>query len=54
VCVAIPHAEPERFERAALRSLARFCVERRGATIADVRSAAMAFERMAADRGNGA
>ena len=33
VCVAIRHAEPERFERAALRWLARFCLERREATL---------------------
>src|SRR4051795_10188344 len=47
VCVAIREAEPHRFERAALRWLARFCVERRDATLADVTAAAWAFERMA-------
>jgi hypothetical protein len=48
VCVAIREAEPHRFERAALRWLARFCVERREATLADVTAAARAFEQMAA------
>jgi hypothetical protein len=47
VCVAIPDAEPHRFERAALRWLARFCVERRDAALADVTEAAMAFAQMA-------
>jgi hypothetical protein len=49
VCVAIREAEPQRFERAALRWLARFCVERPAATVADVRLAAGAFERMGSD-----
>jgi len=47
VCVVIHTAEPERFERASLRWLARFCVERREATLAEVRSAAWAFENLA-------
>jgi hypothetical protein len=47
VCVAIREAEPHRFERAALRWLARFCVERRDATLANVTAAAQAFESMA-------
>jgi hypothetical protein len=47
VCVAIRETEPHRFERAALRWLARFCLERRDATLADVTAAALAFERMA-------
>ena len=46
ICVAIREAEPE---RAALRWLARFCVERPRATVADVRLAAGAFEAMAND-----
>ena len=49
VCVAIRDSEPKRFQRAALRWLARFCVERPGATVADVRLAAGAFESMASD-----
>jgi hypothetical protein len=48
VCVAIRDAEPERFQRAALRWLARYCVERPAVTLAEVRAAAEAFERMAA------
>jgi hypothetical protein len=46
VCVAIRHAEPERFERAALRWLARFCVERREVTLAQVLVAAWAFDNI--------
>jgi hypothetical protein len=46
VCVAMRDAEPERFERAALRWIARYCVERPKVTLADVRTAAEAFERM--------
>jgi hypothetical protein len=49
ICVAIRQAEPERFERAALRWIARFCVERRDASLADLRAAAWAFERMGSD-----
>jgi hypothetical protein len=49
VCVAIREAEPERFERAALRWLARFCTEHRGASVGDVRAAAAAFQGMATD-----
>ena len=48
VCVAIARAEPARFERAALRWLARYCVERPTATIGHVRAAAAAFVRTAA------
>jgi hypothetical protein len=44
VCVVIHEAEPRRFEHAALRWLARFCVERREATLGDVQAAAWAFE----------
>jgi hypothetical protein len=47
VCVAIRDAEPERFERAALRWIARYCVERPNVTLVEVRAAAEAFERMA-------
>ena len=47
VCVAIRESEPHRYERAALRWLARFCVERRDATLAQVTSATWAFEHMA-------
>jgi len=44
--VAIRRAEPERFERAALRWLARFCVERRNATVAQVQAAAWALDNL--------
>jgi hypothetical protein len=46
VCMAICRAEPTRFERAAVRWLARFCVERPAATVAEVRAAADAFDVM--------
>jgi hypothetical protein len=52
VCVAIRRAEPSRFERAALRWLARYCLERPGATLADVREAALAFELLASNPSN--
>ena len=45
--VVIREAEPYRFERAALRWLARCCVERRAATLAEVQAATWAFENMA-------
>jgi len=51
VCVAIRKAEPHRFERAALRWLARFCVKRSAATLAEVQAAASAFENIADDPG---
>jgi hypothetical protein len=46
VCVAIRDAEPERFQPAALRWIARYCVERPQLTLAEVRAAVEAFERM--------
>jgi hypothetical protein len=45
VCMAIRDAEPERFERAAQRWLARYAVEKAG-SVADVRAAADAFSAM--------
>jgi hypothetical protein len=45
--MAIREAEPERFERAALRWLARYAVEK-ATTIADVKAAADAFSAMLA------
>jgi len=47
VCIAIHQAEPDRFERAALRWLGRFCVERREASLAQVQAAAWAFDNIA-------
>jgi hypothetical protein len=49
VCVAIHKAEPEHYERATLRWLARYCLERREATLAHVRTAAWAFDNLADD-----
>ena len=49
VCLVIQKAEPERFERAALRWVARFCVECREATLAEIQSAAWAFDNLADD-----
>lgn len=51
VCMAIRDSDPERFERAALRWLARFCSER-AQDVDEVRLAAVAFTGMAsgADR----
>jgi hypothetical protein len=46
VCVVIREAEPERFQRAALRWLARFCLERRDATLAQIQAAAWAFDNI--------
>lgn len=45
VCMAIRDAEPDCFERAALRWLARYAVEKAG-SVADVRAAADAFAVM--------
>jgi len=45
VCMAIREAEPQRFERAALRWLARYAVEK-AASVGDVRVAADAFAAM--------
>jgi hypothetical protein len=46
VCLAIRHPQPARFDFAALRWLARFCVERREATVAQVQAAAWAFDNL--------
>lgn len=46
VCVLLHDQEPERFERAALRWLARLSVERRDVTLEQVRHAADAFALM--------
>jgi hypothetical protein len=42
----IRQTEPERFQRAALRWLARFCLERRDATLAQIQAAAWAFDNI--------
>lgn len=45
VCMAIRDAEPQRFERAALRWLARYAVEQ-ATSVADLRTASEAFSTM--------
>jgi hypothetical protein len=50
VCVLLADQEPARFERAAIRWLARFCLEWPAATVGDVARAADAFATMTRDR----
>ena len=50
VCMAIRDAEPDRFERAALRWLARFAAEQ-ASTVGEVREAAGAMAAMPSDPG---
>jgi hypothetical protein len=47
VCMAIRKGEPERYQRAVLRWLARFCEEKARA-VEEVRAALAAFERLPA------
>jgi hypothetical protein len=44
VCALIAGTEPARYDRAALRWLARYCLEHRGATLTDVAQAADALD----------
>jgi hypothetical protein len=46
VCVLLRDREPERYERAAVRWIGRFCVERPAATLDDVDQARSAFALM--------
>jgi hypothetical protein len=46
VCLAIRETEPDRFERAALRWLARFCPERPEATLGQLQRATWAFQNI--------
>ena len=46
ICVLLRDAEPTVYERAVVRWLGRFCLERPQATVADVLEAARAFDRM--------
>jgi hypothetical protein len=46
ICVLLRDAEPAAYERAVVRWLGRFCLERPKATLADVLEAAKAFDRM--------
>jgi hypothetical protein len=49
VCVLLRDREPQRFEQAAVRWIARFCVERVEVTLADVHEAGRAFALMRRD-----
>ncbi len=49
VCMAIRQHDQARFDRAALKWIARYCLERPTATLTDVRAAAAAFEAMGND-----
>lgn len=49
VCVLLRDHEPERYERAAVRWIARFCVEREQVTVEDVAHAGTAFALMRTD-----
>lgn len=46
VCLLIRDRDPDRYERAALRWLARFAVEAHDATLADVQAAAEALAQL--------
>lgn len=49
VCVLLRDREPERYERAAVRWLGRYCVERPDVTLDDVEHARAAFALMRTD-----
>ena len=53
ICLLVAKQEPRHFERAALRWIGRYCLERRDLTIDDVRDVADAFARLR-DDGEGA
>lgn len=46
ICLILRDADPERYERAAVRWLGRFALEARGVTIGTLRVAAEAFDRL--------
>jgi hypothetical protein len=46
VCLVLRDGDSERFERAAVRWLGRFALEAKGATIADLRTAADALDAL--------
>jgi hypothetical protein len=46
ICLVLRGADPERFERAAVRWLGRFALEAHGATIGDLRLAAEALDAL--------
>ena len=49
VCLLIRDRDPQRYERAALRWIARFAVEAREATLGDVQRAALALSMLPDD-----
>jgi len=49
VCVLLRDREPERYERAAVRWIGRFCVEKHEVSLADVEHARAAFSLMRKD-----
>jgi hypothetical protein len=49
VCLLIRDRDPDRYERAALRWVARFAVEAREASLADVQAAAHALAQLPTD-----
>src|ERR1700722_18369613 len=49
VCLLIRDRDPQRYERAALRWVARFAVEARAATLSDVQAAAHALQLLPAE-----
>ena len=50
VCVVVADERPDLFEKAALRWSARYCLERKDASLDGLRQAAEAFARLDADR----
>jgi hypothetical protein len=49
ICLALRGAEPAIYDRAVVRWLGRFALERPGVTLAELRCAMAAFERLPAD-----
>ena len=49
VCVLLRDREPERYERAAVRWIGRFCVEKQEVSLTDVEHARAAFSLMRKD-----
>lgn len=49
ICALLGAQEPHRYERATVRWLGRFCLEKREVTLADVREAAEAFALLPTD-----
>jgi hypothetical protein len=49
ICLLLRHKEPASYGRAAVRWIARFALERKSATLGDLRIAAEAFEELPTD-----